>query len=914
MLRADAVVFGAQFLGELRLVRLTDEIADDGHGAAGVEDVDDRLAVAGRDLHGGVRLARGRAADEQRQLYTLPFHLAGDVHHLVQRWRDESAQADDVHVQFAGGGENFFARHHHAEVNDLVVVAGEDDADDVFADVMHVALDGGHEDFAGVLVGRAAQLLLLLHERHEIRHGFFHHARGLDDLRQKHFARAEQIADDVHAGHERAFDDLQRLREFLPRFLNVRVNEINNALHERVREAFLDRAFAPFVLDDFGLALLFHRLGELDEPLGGVGFAIEENIFDQLQKFLRDFLIDREHSGVDDAHVEAGFDGVIQERAVHGLAHGVVAAERERDVADAAADFRVRQVFLDPLGGADEIHGVIRVFLHARADGEDVGIENDVLRREADFLDEQIVGALADFRAALEGIGLTLFIERHHDDRRAVAQDEFRLREKLLLAFLERDGIDDAFALKTFQTSFEDFPFRGVHHDRHFADVRLGGDEVEEARHRGHAVNHPFVHAHVNDLRAVLDLLARDGDGGLVFAGLDELRELGRPRDVRALADVQEIGLRGDGQCVETAQAQVGFNRRNFARRQAFDGIGDGLDVGRRGAAAAADDVEPAVLRPLAELRGERFGCFGKAGGQERIRQAGVRIRAHVDRREAGEFLDERAQFLRAERAVHADAQERDVRNGIPKRFDGLAGDASVAAGLDERDGGEDRDNATLGFGLWTLDFRIGQGDDAAFVVDFLDGEECGAGVERVEDGFHQQHVRAAVEHAVDLFAVGRDEFIVGAAACAGVVDVGGDGGCFGRWPDGAGDETDAARLCLLDGIGCAAGAFCAGLGEFVGEGFHAVIRERDGLRVEGVGLDDVRAGFEVLAVDFLDDGGLGDVEQVVEALEVLVPVGEARAAIIRLLQLVTLDHRAHRAVNDDDAFTEQALQFQCSV
>ncbi len=64
---------------------------------------------------------------------------------------------------------------------------------------------------------------------------------------------------------------------------------------------------------------------------------------------------------------------------------------------------------------------------------------------------------------------------------------------------------------------------------------------LQKTRHGGDAVNHPFVHADVNDLRAVLDLLARDGEGLLVIAGLDELREFGRTGDVRALADVQEI-------------------------------------------------------------------------------------------------------------------------------------------------------------------------------------------------------------------------------------------------------------------------------------------------------------------------------------------------------------------------------------
>ena len=38
--------------------------------------------------------------------------------------------------------------HHHAHVDDLEVVALEHDGDDVLADVVHVALDGGDDDLA----------------------------------------------------------------------------------------------------------------------------------------------------------------------------------------------------------------------------------------------------------------------------------------------------------------------------------------------------------------------------------------------------------------------------------------------------------------------------------------------------------------------------------------------------------------------------------------------------------------------------------------------------------------------------------------------------------------------------------------------------------------------------------------------
>jgi hypothetical protein len=75
---------------------VAEQAGGDGDGAAGVEDVDDRLAVVGGDLDGGVGAAGGGSADEQRELEALALHLAGDVDHLVERGRDEAAEADDV--------------------------------------------------------------------------------------------------------------------------------------------------------------------------------------------------------------------------------------------------------------------------------------------------------------------------------------------------------------------------------------------------------------------------------------------------------------------------------------------------------------------------------------------------------------------------------------------------------------------------------------------------------------------------------------------------------------------------------------------------------------------------------------------------------------------------------------------------
>jgi len=70
---------------------------------------------------------------------------------------------------------------------------------------------------------------------------------------------------------------------------------------------------------------------------------------------------------------------------------------------------------------------LIVVLVHTGRNREDVRIENDVLRREADRVREQVIGALADFHLALQRVGLAAFVEGHHHDRGAVAADEFRL-------------------------------------------------------------------------------------------------------------------------------------------------------------------------------------------------------------------------------------------------------------------------------------------------------------------------------------------------------------------------------------------------------------------------------------------------------------------------------------------------------
>jgi hypothetical protein len=516
-----------------------------------------------------------------------------------------------------------------------------------------------------------------------------------------------------------------------------------------------------------------------------------------------------------------------------------------------------------------------------------------LIQREADLVHEDAVGARADLDAARKIIRLALLVEGHHDGRRAVAADERGVALEFLLADFERDGVHDALALYAAETGLDDFPFRGVHHDRHARDVGLAGDEVAELRHGGGAVEHALVHVDIDDLRAGLDLLAGDGERRVVVAGEDELRETRGAGDVRALADVDERNFRARRERLEPAEAQRLLALRNDARLEGADGFRNLADVVGRGAAAAADDVQPPLLGPILELRGEGFWRLGKAGGRERVGQAGVWIGADEEGRDARDFLDVGPHFLRAERAIQADGEQRKVRDGIQERLDGLAGERAAA------EVGNGPGNHYRNFGFWILDFGL--------VLEILaDRVERGLGVEGVEDRFDKEDVDPALHEMLDLLAVGGGDLLEGDVARAGVVDVAGKRERAVERADGSGHENAAVGA----GVGGLAGDLRGGEVQLRHEFLHAVVGHGDGRGAEGVRLDDVRAGGDVLAVDLPDDFRLRDAKQVVVALHVAGPVCKLLAAIVGLLQFIALHHRAHRSVENEDAVGKQGADF----
>jgi hypothetical protein len=94
------------------------------------------------------------------------------------------------------------------------------------------------------------------------------------------------------------------------------------------------------------------------------------------------------------------------------------------------------------------------------------------------------------------------------------------------------------------------------------------------------------------------------------------------------------------------------------------------------------------------------------------------------------------------------------VFNGVPKGFHGLRRNHGFAAATD-RGGNHDRQLL------------------AVFFENFLDGHEGGFGVQRIENGFDQQEIRAAGNEAAHLAFVVGFHLVERDHAKAGIVRVG---------------------------------------------------------------------------------------------------------------------------------------------
>ena len=106
---------------------------------------------------------------------------------------------------------------------------------------------------------------------------------------------------------------------------------------------------------------------------------VQDDVLHGLQQRGLYVVVHLQHARIHDGHVQSFADGVVEEYGVHGLAHLVVTAETERQVAHATAGLRLWQVLLNPTDGTDKVHPVGLVLFQSRSNGQDVHVEDDIL-------------------------------------------------------------------------------------------------------------------------------------------------------------------------------------------------------------------------------------------------------------------------------------------------------------------------------------------------------------------------------------------------------------------------------------------------------------------------------------------------------------------------------------------------------
>src|SRR6185437_9265760 len=449
-----------------------------------------------------------------------------------------------------------------AEVDHVVAVIFEDDLDEIFADVVDVALHGGENHLSALLRVR------LLHELLEMAHGGFHCFGGLKDFGDDQLVVVEEATDFGHAGHEGAVDDIERCDAFGEFFVEVSDEAVLGAFEDVIGEAlierqigganFLARTGSAEMLGDGGDVKLVDcgfLLARLAAPIGGgvaqehgLGMTggkgarrrIEEQVFGKGAFGFGNRGEALDAFGVDDGEIEAGLRAVIQEHGIDDFARA--GGKAEGDVGNTEHGADVRKLLLDEANAFDRLDGAADIIFVAGGAGEDEGIEDDVGRGDRVFFGEQAAGALGDFEFALSREGLRLelvFVNAAYDERGAIGARERADALEFFLAVLEIDGVDDALALAIGEGEFDGAGVRGVDHERGF---NFAYELFVEGRHVLEFVALGALEADVNDMRAAFHLAAGDFGGFLPLVGGDEIFEQARADYVGAFADDERAG------------------------------------------------------------------------------------------------------------------------------------------------------------------------------------------------------------------------------------------------------------------------------------------------------------------------------------------------------------------------------------
>ena len=189
-----------------------------------------------------------------------------------------------------------------------------------------------------------------------------------------------------------------------------------------------------------------------------------------------------------------------------------------------------------------------------------------------------------------------------------------------------------------------------------------------------------------------------------------------------------------------------------------------------------------------------------------------------------------------------------------------------------------------------------------------LGGIEGRLGIERVEYGFDEQCVHAALQQCFHLLAIGTDQIVKSKGAQRGVVYIGTHGAGLVCRTYGTGHEAwfQGIACCVL--VGQSSGQACGFQVHLAAICLQMIIRHGNPLGIKGIGLNDISTGLQILAMYFLDDMRGRQSQQIVVTLLLAGQRGKTGAAIVCFLQPIALYHGAHRTVQYQDTLPNEFM------
>ena len=398
-----------------------------------------------------------------------------------------------MHILFPHGVHHRLHRHITAQVDHLKAVVFQNDLDDVLADVVHVALDGGQHDAA--LAGAA--LAFLGNDILDLLKGALGSTCGLQQLRQEQRALLVLCAHDVQRRDQCFVHHFQRLL-FGQQCLGLGGSITLQALFHRLHQA---RIRAGKLCALTGCRSRRHRLRGLPDGCGcrhTVGIPL--NVLRTLRVAVGQHVVSihRRH------HLLAGrvHDGKVQPGVHrHGEEGGVqigAAGQAEADVGHTQNGAHA-QLFL---AGFQRLHGGQNVLLLG-AGGQGQTVDVDVLPRDAGGKG-RLRDAAGNGHPVLGGRQDAPLIDGKAHDSRTVLFAQGQNGVQLFL--LAVGGVDDGLAVVHAQTVFQRLHIGGVQLQRQAGDALQGLDHLG---HQGRLVHAGRAHVHVQHLSTGLHLTDR---------------------------------------------------------------------------------------------------------------------------------------------------------------------------------------------------------------------------------------------------------------------------------------------------------------------------------------------------------------------------------------------------------------------